>query len=212
MSGCGAASAHISAVLPVSTVAAFTSAPRSRIARTIGRFPVRAAVINGVNPLVCAALASAPAPSSRSIIGALAFSAARANGVTPWSSAAFTSAPARNNRSTVSTAPQWVAQSNAVAPSARGVFTSTPSASSACTVCVSWSAAAVTSRRSCPVAVPTVRAKTTGATTQGLLTRIACAFIPGVSAAGAAALVTAVASDRAPTKTRGLASSGTRGG
>ena len=64
-------------------VAALTLAPCARSAFTTSRLPVRAAIMSGVSPLVCARFGSAPAPSSLFTIAVLAFSDARASGVTP---------------------------------------------------------------------------------------------------------------------------------
>ena len=80
---CAAATAHISAVAPVSVVAALTSAPCPSSARTTSMLPVRAAIISAVSPLACAALGLAPPASSLSTVAALAFSLARISGVTP---------------------------------------------------------------------------------------------------------------------------------
>ena len=80
---CPSATAHISAVLPVSEVASLTRAPPVSRRRTTSSLPVRAAVIRGVRPLVWLAFASAPAASNASVMAGLAFSAARCNGVTP---------------------------------------------------------------------------------------------------------------------------------
>ena len=148
MSGCASSTAHIRAVAPVSTAAAFGSAPCRRSARTTSALPVCAAIIRGVRPLACAAFGSAPAASRRSTMPALAFSQARASGVTPWSSAAFTSAPAASSSSTISRSSQWAAHSSAVTPSARDVSASTPWSSSVRTAARSWPAAALTRRRS----------------------------------------------------------------
>ena len=54
MSVCRPATAHISAVLFVATVAALTSAPRASSSLTTSTLPVSTAVISGVKPLVCA--------------------------------------------------------------------------------------------------------------------------------------------------------------
>ena len=80
MSACPSATAHISAVLPVSDVALLTRAPPPMRRRTTCALPVRAAVIRGVRPLVWLAFASAPAASSASVMAGLAFSAARCSG------------------------------------------------------------------------------------------------------------------------------------
>ena len=66
------ATAHISAVLRVSVVVAFTSAPCRRSVSTTSRCPVRAAVISGVSPLVRRAPVLAPAASSFSTMAVLA--------------------------------------------------------------------------------------------------------------------------------------------
>ena len=152
ISGWGSATAHMSAVLLVSVVSALTFAPRASSDLTTSTFPVCDAIMSGVIPLICARFGSAPAFSSRSTILALAFSAARASGVTPWSSAAFTLAPDLSSRSTVSRSSQWAAKRRAVAPSGREVLTLTPCLISARTAALSWSAAAVTSRRSASAA------------------------------------------------------------
>ena len=65
------------------SVAALTLAPFASSAFTTSRLPVRAAIMSGVSPLVCARFGSAPAPSSLFTIAVLAFSQARASGVTP---------------------------------------------------------------------------------------------------------------------------------
>ena len=81
--GCASATAHMRALLRVSRVAAFTSAPCPMSVRTTSALPVRAAVISGVRPLARAAFTFAPASTRRRTIGRLAFSAARSSGVTP---------------------------------------------------------------------------------------------------------------------------------
>ena len=73
----------MSAVSRVAAVAASTSAPWASSALTTSRLPVRAAVMSGARPFVCAAFGSAPASRSRRTTSALAFSHARASGVTP---------------------------------------------------------------------------------------------------------------------------------
>ena len=183
MAGWGAASPHIRAVLRVSVVAAFTSAPWSRSASTIAALPVRAAVINAVSPLVRAAPPSAPPSSSRSTIARLAFSAARSSGVTPWSSAAFGSAPASSSRSTIPRSSQCAAQTRAVAPSGRLAFTSAPSASSASIAPASWAATASTSPNSCPAESGAAPAATARDTRQTTMARIPLSFAPCRSAA-----------------------------
>ena len=154
MSGCDSATAHISAVLVVSVVAALTAAPCTMSASTTSTLPVRAAVISGVRPLVRAMFGSAPAFSNVWTIARLAFSVARSSGVTPWPSTALTSAPARKSTSAVSRSSQWAAQRRAVAPSARAVLTSMPWSTSSRTVPMSCSAAALTSLQVLPGSRP----------------------------------------------------------
>ena len=75
-----------------------------------------------------------------------------------------TLAPDRKSARAVSRSSQCAAQSSAVAPSARAVLTSTPWSTSTRTIRTSCSAAALTSRRSCPAAVPRLAAHTVAMT------------------------------------------------